>query len=440
MENPNPKSRSRRSSSNKKKLPTAKTKKNNNASAAASNNLADDFFDIINVSVALESKKTENKFAVSAGKKDVLDEKKAKEGIEEQHKFTTFKIQQMIHDNFITSKGINDHKFKTFKKVILVDFENLWNVVQRDMQTIFSIINTINTELTDKPVLFIFIMPLYHRNSDSFDKIILRFKGPIAAEVIYIDRNVDNLSEPTCLTKYGFNESDDYLLLKIFRYLSHFKIPVEVLSADLYSYKKNINIVYLYLSEDDRITISGRDPFNPYEYYMQFDKANIKAIKEADAAAKAAAEEASKAAAEKAAKARKDAIEKAKTETAPSFLHITGERRSATRNPIVYYSEGSQYDKITKTITYHNGLVGILAADGNIHLKDGRIEFANGDIQYPNGVYVYSFGKILYPDGIIQYPYGTIQYLDGTIEYPDRTLEYPDGTIQYPNETLEYPN
>ena len=438
MENHNPKSRSRRSSSssNKKKLPTAKTKKNNNASAAASNKLADDFFNVINENSALESKLTINEFAG----KQFLDEIKAKAGITEQHKFTTSKIQQMIRDKFITSKSINTHKFVTFRKVILIDFENLWNVIGRNTEIIFSIINTINTKLTDKPVLFIFIMPLYHRKVDLFNVIISRFKGPIAAEVIYIDRNVDNLSEPTCLTKYGFNESDDYLLLKIFRYLSHFKIPVEVLSADLYSYKKNINIVYLYLTEDDRKTISDRNPFNPYEYYMQFDKANIKAIKEADAAAKAAAEKAAKAAAEAAAKARKEAIEKAKIEPAPSILHITGERRSATRNPIVYYSEGSQYDKITKIITYHNGLVGTFAADGNIHLKDGRIEFANGDIQYPNGVYVYSFGKILYPDGIIQYPYGTIQYLDGTIQYPNETLEYTDGKIQYPNETLEYPN
>ena len=425
MEKLNQKSRSR--SNNKKN----KNKTKKMPHPQANNKVEDDFFDIINVSAAIESKLTINKFA----KEKILDEKKVKEGIPEQHKFTTIKIQQMISNSVITSKGTKGHKFDKFKKVILIDFENLYNVIQRDMPTIFSIINTINTELVEQPVLFIFIMATYHRESNLFNLIIAQFKGAIAAEVIYTDRNVDDLSEPTCITKYGFNESDDYLLLKLFKYLAHFNIPVEILSADQYSYKMNIHIAYLYLSEDDRQTISARDPFNPYEYYMQFNKANIKAIKEAEAAAKAAAkaaaEAAAKAAAEAAAKARQNAINKVKHDRVPLFLYITGEKLSVRNSDIVYYSGGSQYNKLTKIVTYHNGLVGTFV-DGNIYLTDSGIEFANGDIQLPDGRYVYSFGKILYQNGTIMYPVGTIQYLDGTLEYPNGTLEYPDGTIRHP--------
>ena len=137
MEKLNQKSRSR--SNNKKN----KNKTKKMPHPQANNKVEDDFFDIINVSAAIESKLTINKFA----KEKILDEKKVKEGIPEQHKFTTIKIQQMISNSVITSKGTKGHKFDKFKKVILIDFENLYNVIQRDMPTIFSIINTINTEL-----------------------------------------------------------------------------------------------------------------------------------------------------------------------------------------------------------------------------------------------------------------------------------------------------
>lgn len=393
------------------------------------NNLPDNFFDIINVNGAVGFKLEANKF-----QKKILDKKKTEEGIREQHEFTTIKIKKIISNGFITSKGTTGHKFDKFKKVILIDFENLYNVIRRDMPTIFSIINTINTELVEQPVLFIFIMATYHRDSNLFNLIIAQFKEKIAAEVIYIDGNVDNMSEPNYVTKYGFNESDDYLLLKLFKYLAHFNIPVEILSADKYSYKMNIHIAYLYLSEDDRQTISSRDPFNPYEYYMQFNKANIKAIKEAEAAAKAAA----KAAAEAAAKERQNAINKVKHDPVPSFLYITGEKISIRTSDIVYYLDGSQYNKLTKIVTYHNGLVGTFIG-GNIYLTDGGIEFANGDIQWPDGTYVYSFGKILFPDGEIEYPVETLLYPDGTFKYPNGTLEYPDGTIRYPNGTIRHP-
>jgi hypothetical protein len=428
-------------------LARLKTKKNktNAASAAAANNpLTDAFFDVINVEAAAASKMQASRFASPTGKKKIEAEQ-VMSGIVDQNAFTTSKIQQLVSAGFITSKGIKaskkikasnasnginaskeikDHVFSTFDKVILVDFENLWNVNQLQINPIINIINTINTTPSNANILFIFIMATYHRDNDLFTQIITSVDKSVSAECIYIDRNIDNLSEQTCIDKYGFNESDDYLLLKIFKYLSHFNIPVEILSADQYSYQKNIKIDYVYSSDAKKADIIKIDPFNPYEYYMQFYKAEAKAnAKKVNTA-----------------KAKKVNTAKVNTIAAPMFLRITGEKKTVTDNNIVYYSNGSNYNKLTNKLTYNTGLVGSVAANGNIYMGNGMIEFANGNIQYSNGTLVYSFGKTIYINGTIQYPAGTVQYLNGIIEYPDKTLEYPNGIIEYPDNTLEYPN
>ena len=426
-----------------KLIKNAKTKKNNGAAAAAANNpFTDDFFDVIDVATAVASKRQANKFAKAAGKKEI-EEKQIMSGIVDQHAFTTSKIQQLVSDGFITSKGIKDskeieasnginaskeikyHDFARFDKVILVDFENLWNVNQRDSNMIISIINTINTTPSKANILFIFIMTTYHRDNISSKQIIASVNKSASAEWIYIDRNVDNLSEPICLDKYGFNESDDYLLLKIFKYLSHFKIPVEILSADQYSYKKNIKITYLYSSDAEKAVIIAIDPFNPHAYYMQFYKEGAKA------------------------EAKKDNKGNVKVQSkdiaAPMFLHITGEeidfgKNKIGKNKIVYYNKGSQYNESTNKLTYNTGLVGSVAANGNIYMDNGMVEYLNGSIRYSNGTLVYPFGKTIYINGTIEYPDGTKQDAYGVIYYPDRTVEYPFGKIIYINGYIDYPD
>lgn len=385
--------------------------------------LADDFYDVVNIANAIDAKKKNNELLVEQGlMKKKLNESNIKNGIEFQHLLTTKKIKQMLSNAHLTPEKFKAHEFSKFSKVILVDFENLWNVNLRSIPNCVNIINEIQKHNDKAPILFIFIMARYHVDNKVFTILSTQFNKSVVADHIYIDCNIDNLSDKSCLEQYGFNESDDYLLLKLYKYLTHHKISTEILSADKYSYYKGPTVVYTYLSEKIRIDLVKSSEFNPVKYYEQFNPVTeTKETKEIKQSTK-----------NNKTKKNNNVI----STPHPKYLRRTGEYVRVRTGNDVYYTNGSKYDKKTKKIYYSDG--GIGTAYGHVFFPDGTIEYPNGMWLFPNGIYQYPYGKIIYPNGQIIYPPGSLLYDDGTIVYEDGTHEYVDGTIKYPDGMTEY--
>jgi hypothetical protein len=179
----------------------------------------------------------------------------------------TFKIMGMLSvSKILTPDAIKKKKFSSYSSVVLVDYENLFNVNTKNMVDVTNIINTIY--LSKKSVLFVFVMTKYHESTNIVKVINEMTDKNIDIIDLYISCDVDTgIQKKMCIDVHKFLEMDDYFLLKLYKYMSHFNIPVEVLSADKYNYY-NGSINYLYIDMQEKK--SQHMVSNPLTYYKQF--------------------------------------------------------------------------------------------------------------------------------------------------------------------------